>query len=63
VQSEPWLERDRAMIDALRTIGIEKGKPFDPDAKTRATLDASAREARDWLASRYDAGPCRRSRN
>jgi hypothetical protein len=31
VQSEPWIERDRAMIDQLRTIGIEKGKPFAPD--------------------------------
>lgn len=25
VQSEPWLERDRLMIDYLRSIGIEKG--------------------------------------
>src|SRR5215471_10295115 len=28
VQIEPWIERDRAIIDQLRTIGIEKGKPF-----------------------------------
>jgi hypothetical protein len=27
VQSEPWLERDKAMIDQLKTIGIERGKP------------------------------------
>ena len=32
VQREPWLERDKAMIDPLKTIGIEKGKPFKPDA-------------------------------
>ena len=32
VQREPWLERDKAMIDQLKTIGIEKGKPFNPDA-------------------------------
>ena len=32
VQSEPWLQRDRAMIDPLKSIGIEKGKPFKPDA-------------------------------
>ena len=31
VQSEPWLERDKAMIDPLKSIGIEKGKPFRPD--------------------------------
>jgi hypothetical protein len=26
VQYEPWLERDRAMIDPLKSFGIEKGK-------------------------------------
>ena len=46
VQAEPWIERDRAMIDPLRTLGIEKGKPFKPDAETRATLDAAAVEAK-----------------
>ena len=38
VQAEPWLERDRAMIDPLKAIGIERGKPFKPDAKTQAIL-------------------------
>ena len=33
VQREPWLERDKAMIDQLKSIGIEKGKLFKPDAK------------------------------
>src|SRR5208282_100942 len=32
VQIEPWLARDRAMIDQLKSIGIEKGKSFKPDA-------------------------------
>jgi hypothetical protein len=56
VQSEPWIERDRAMIDQLRTIGIEKGKPFNPDAKTQAILTAAIGEAKALLAQRYDAG-------
>ena len=30
MQSEPWLTRDKAMIDLLKSIGIEKGKPFNP---------------------------------
>jgi hypothetical protein len=30
VQSEPWLHRDRVMIDQLKSIGIEKDKPFAP---------------------------------
>ena len=32
VQSDHWIQRDRSMIDQLRSIGIEKGMPFDPDA-------------------------------
>jgi hypothetical protein len=55
VQAEPWLERDKAMIDPLASIGIEKGKPFAPDAKTREVLDAAAREAQAWLVTRYEA--------
>ena len=49
VQREPWLERDKAMIDQLKTIGIEKGKPFKPDARRKAVLDEAAREAHAWL--------------
>jgi hypothetical protein len=35
VQIEPWLPRDKVMIDMLKSIGIEKGKPFNPDEKTK----------------------------
>ena len=55
VQSEPWLTRDKAMIDSLRTIGIEKGNAFNPDAKTRAILDDAAKEAHRWLEQKYEA--------
>jgi hypothetical protein len=55
VQAEPWLERDKAMIDSLRSIGIEKGKPFAPDADTREALEDAAREAHAWLVARYEA--------
>ena len=56
VQSEPWIERDRAMIDQLRSIGIEKGKPFNPDAKMQAVLTAAIGDAKVMLEQRYDAG-------
>jgi hypothetical protein len=56
VQTQAWLDRDRAMIDPLRTIGIEKGRPFKPDAETRATLDAAAADARAFLYDAYDRG-------
>jgi hypothetical protein len=55
VQAEPWLERDKTMIDQLRSIGIEKGRRFAPDARTRELLDDAAREAHAWLAARYEA--------
>lgn len=54
IQAEPWLERDRVMIDMLRSIGIEKGKPFAPDAATAAILDAAAKEALARFAVRYE---------
>jgi hypothetical protein len=54
VQIEPWLARDRLMIEVLRSIGIEKDKPFAPDAKTQSALESAAREAGALLQSRYD---------
>ena len=57
VQAEPWLERDKAMIDPLKTIGIERGKPFRPDAKTQAILVSAIQEAKAWFEARYDALP------
>ncbi|HKN78971.1 MAG TPA: DUF1254 domain-containing protein, partial [Lysobacter sp.] len=53
VQTEPFLERDKAMIDPLRSVGIHKGKPFKPDAQLQATFDAAAKEAHDWIEARY----------
>jgi hypothetical protein len=55
VQHEPWLTRDKAMIDTLKSIGIEKGKPFEPDAEIQAILNNAAQEARDWLDCGYEA--------
>lgn len=56
VQTEPWIPRDRAMIDQLRTIGIEKGKPFAPNEEMKTALEAGVTEAKALLAARYDAG-------
>jgi hypothetical protein len=56
VQSEPWLDRDRAMIDQLRSIGIEKGKPFTPDAAMNQVYTGAIAEAHAWIAAKYDAG-------
>jgi hypothetical protein len=56
VQTEPWIARDRVMIDQLRSLGIEKGKPFTPDDSTKTALEAGIAEAKALLAARYDAG-------
>jgi hypothetical protein len=55
MQAEPWLPRDKVMIDVLKTLGIEKGKPFNPDAKARTILDDAAREARAFIEMQYEA--------
>jgi hypothetical protein len=55
IESQPWLERDRAMIDPLRTLGIEKGKTFNPDPTIREIMNGAAQEARQWLDLQYEA--------
>lgn len=54
VQREPWLERDKVMIDMLKTIGIEKGKPFNPDARTKEILNAAISDAHNLLEADYE---------
>ena len=53
VQIEPWLDRDRVMIDQLKSIGIEKGKPFNPSAETQQILKDAAQQAHLWFETRY----------
>src|SRR6266404_1272925 len=54
MQREPWIDRDRVMIDQLNTIGIEKGKPFKPNEKTKQVLNDAVREAHAWLDDHYE---------
>jgi hypothetical protein len=46
VQEEPVQARDLVMMGMLKSIGIEKGKPFAPDAAMQDVLRAAAQEAR-----------------
>ena len=39
IQSEPVMERDRLILAQLRFLGIEKGKPFKPDARQKKILE------------------------
>ncbi|KQV80009.1 DUF1254 domain-containing protein [Rhizobium sp. Root1220] len=56
VQEEPWIIRDRVMIDQLKTLGIEKGRPFKPDAHLEGLLANGVAEAKSLLEARYDVG-------
>ena len=45
ISAEPTLPRDKVMMDMLASIGIEKGKPFNPDAKTKKAMEAAVVDA------------------
>jgi hypothetical protein len=38
INAEPVLERDRIILGMLQPLGIEKGKPFNPDARQKEIL-------------------------
>ncbi len=57
VQTEPWITRDRVMIDLLRTIGIEKGKSFAPSAEDETQLLTSLTDAHRWIDIQYESFP------
>jgi hypothetical protein len=43
VNNNPVQERDRFYMAMLKPLGIEKGKPFQPDARQKAILEDAAR--------------------
>ena len=55
IQNEAWLERDKAMIDPLKTIGIQRGKPFNSDARTKEILASSIKTARFYLNNNLES--------
>jgi hypothetical protein len=56
VQNDVWLDRDRVMIDMLASLGIEKGKPYQPTEQMKSTMNSAAQDARAFLYAKYDAG-------
>jgi hypothetical protein len=54
VQAEPWLERDKAMIDQLKSIGIEKGKALQSRPE-----DQGRPQRRGPRSARLARGPIR----
>ena len=55
LQNQPWLGKDNAPTDTLKSIGVEKGKVFSPNMKAQDVHAHAAREAQAWLDARYRA--------
>ncbi|GAB3625865.1 DUF1254 domain-containing protein [Pandoraea terrae] len=51
IHAEPGEERDRMMLGMLATLGIERGKPFAPDARLRAILQRASETGRMMVAN------------
>lgn len=43
INNNPFDERDRFYMAMLKPLGIEKGKPFQPDARQRAILEEASK--------------------
>jgi hypothetical protein len=56
IDAEPPVEKFLPMYGLLSSLGIEKGKPFAPDARMRTLLERAARVGRDQLlVSAFDS--------
>ena len=53
IQEEVVEEQNLAMMGMLNSIGIQKGKPFEPDAKTMEIYAAAAPEALQYMVEQY----------
>lgn len=53
INYENWQTRDKAMMDALKTIGIEKGKDFAPSELTRKILTTAIAEAHEYIRNHF----------
>lgn len=49
LQDEPLVEKFLPMYGLLAALGIEKGKPFTPDARMTAILEQAAKAGRDQM--------------
>jgi hypothetical protein len=49
VQEEPVNDYDKTMLGMAAYIGIEKGKPFKPDAHAVEILERAAKDAQEYL--------------
>ncbi|RDI98596.1 DUF1254 domain-containing protein [Dyella solisilvae] len=56
INDEPVVQQYLPMYGLLAELGIEKGKPFQPDARMKALLEQAAKAGRDqMLVSAFDS--------
>ncbi len=56
INAGPIRERDKVMMGMLKTIGIEKGKPYKPDAKTKRIFRQAAIDGYHYMLEGYIDG-------
>ena len=54
VSVEPVRARDKVMMGMLASIGIEPGKPFNPDAKTKKAMKQAVLDAYFYMQQRFE---------
>ena len=54
MNNEPLLERDKVMGGMLASIGIEKGKPFEPKGKVKQALENAAKDGFAYLEYMFE---------
>lgn len=54
ISIEPSTPRDMVMMGMLKTIGIEKGKPYAPDEKTKAIFRQAAVDAYHYMQATFE---------
>jgi len=57
ISVEPVQPQDKVMMGMLASLGIEKGKPYAPDAKTRKAMRQAAIDAWFYLQDWFDHIP------
>jgi hypothetical protein len=58
VEEEPVLPRDKVAMGMLRSLGIEKGKSYNPDPKVKQTLGMAAQQAhRQFITAVHGGEP------
>lgn len=57
ISVEPVKEQDKVMMGMLKTLGIEKGKPYNPDEKTLKIMRQAAIDAWYYMQHWFDNMP------